>query len=397
MYYENGTTPATPNAITFLTSGYDGAVSGTDISIADYWIWKFNNLPDDDYASWQHVRSTGTMSAGEGYTMKGVADTGGAVTQQQNYVFTGKPNNSAINLTLNAGNDYLVGNPYPSAIDAIQFIQDNGPELDFNDPSGTPESDPLLSGTLYFWDHWGGGSHNLQDYQGGYATYNYSGAVAAASYGTNDPDVGTGGTPIYLPGRYIPVGKGFFVVGENNGQINFNNGQRVFHREADSSTKSNEGSATAQADADDPRMKFRIGFNSVNTIHRQLLVTVDENATIGKDWGFDAIANEDQMDDMYWMIDNDKYIIQGIDEANDTTILPIGIHTDAEGINTITIDELSNIPEDMGVFVHDKDLDLYHNLRESDYDIFLTAGEHLTRFEITFSDPNAIKFRRRMS
>ncbi|MCA0154562.1 hypothetical protein LBV24_15150, partial [Winogradskyella sp. 2Y89] len=113
----------------------------------------------------------------------------------------GKPNNGDINLTITGGNDYLVGNPYASAIDADQFIRDNGPELEYTDPGSTPESDPLLSGTLYFWEHWGGGSHILAEYQGGYATYNFSGAVAAASMGTNDPDVGTGGTPTKLPGR----------------------------------------------------------------------------------------------------------------------------------------------------------------------------------------------------
>ena len=389
----NGTNPATPTAITFLTSGYDGTTSGSNISIADYWIWKFNNLPDDDYASWQHIRSTGTLSAGEGYTMKGVLNTSGNVTLEQNYTFIGKPNNSVIELELDANNDYLVGNPYPSAIDAIQFIRDNGPLSSFTDPGSTPEDAPLLSGTLYFWDHWGGGSHVLAEYQGGYATYNFSGAVAAASQGTNDPDVGTDGTPNYLPGRFIPPGKGFFVVAENDGiddrMINFNNGQRIFHKESDTSTRS-AGTATATADANDPRTKLRIGFNSINTIHRQLLVTVDPDATLGKDWGFDGISNEDQIDDMYWLIDSNKYTIQGIDEIKEQTLLPIGIKTDTDGINSVVIDELSNVDEDLEIYLHDKELNLYHDLRANNYDIYLAAGEYLDRFEITFSNQDAL-------
>ncbi|MBT8271622.1 MAG: LamG domain-containing protein, partial [Bacteroidia bacterium] len=112
--------------INWITAGYDGT-NTSPIGIADYWIWKFANQLDDDYASWQHVRSTGTLLAGEGFTMKRPGT--GVVLDDQNYVFNGKPHNGQVNLTLSAGNDYLVGNPYASAIDAHQFILDNGPVI----------------------------------------------------------------------------------------------------------------------------------------------------------------------------------------------------------------------------------------------------------------------------
>ncbi len=377
------------NSVNFTAAGYDGSAT-SPITIADYWIWKFANLTSDDYSAWQHVRQSGNIDAGEGFTMKGPGT--GTILTDQNYVYLGKPNNGDINLTINAGNDYLVGNPYPSAIDANQFIMDNGPELLFDD---SPDTTPLLSGTLYFWEHWGGGSHILAEYQGGYATYNFSGAVGAASYGTNDPDVATGGTPTKLPGRYIPVGQGFFVTGENTGTINFNNGQRVFQREGSASSVFVRSSelTTQQAsnmEYEDTRIKLRIGFNSVNTIHRQLLLTIDESASAGVDWAYDAKMNEAQIDDMYWMLNDEKYIIQASDELEETTVYPIGITTDTDGLNTITIDELENVPSDIEIYVHDKDLGVYHDLRDSDYEIFLNAGEYLTRFEITFRDGNAL-------
>ena len=68
----------------------------------------------------------------------------------------------------------------------------------------------------------------------------------------------------------------------------------------------NNMSPTTLADANDPRLKLRIGFNSVNTMRRQLLVTVDENATAQIDYRFDGILYEDQIDDLYWMIENEK-------------------------------------------------------------------------------------------
>jgi hypothetical protein len=376
------------NPINFINSGYDGSDGGT-ITIADFWIWKFANQPDDDYSAWQHVRRNGTLLAGEGFTMKGPGS--GTIVDQQNYVFQGKPNNGDINLTLNAGNDYLVGNPYPSAINANTFITDNGPNI-----TGAG-ANPLISGTLYFWEHWGGGSHNLQDYQGGYATYNFSGGVAAPSLGSNDPDVGTGGTPTKTPGLYIPVSQGFFVVGETTGNINFNNGQREFKKEkfsgADSSVfvRSSDASASTSDDneAIDERMKFRIGFNSVNTIHRQLLLTIDDATTTGYDWAYDAKIYDDQMDDLYWVIENDKYTIQGSNEAEPESVYPLGIKTDEDGLNTITIDGLENVPDSMGIFIHDLENDTYHDLRAEDFEFVLPAGEHLDRFELTFDDPNA--------
>ena len=388
----DGTDPNNPVPINFITSGYNGS-NGNPVGLADYWIWKFANRTSDDYSQWQHIRSTGNMIIGEGFTLKGPGT--GSISSPQNYVFSGKPNNGDINLNINANNDYLVGNPYPSAIDANTFITDNGPELLF-DNSPNPDSTPLISGTLYFWEHWGGGSHILAEYQGGYATYNFSGAVGAASIGTNDPDVATGGTPTKIPGRYIPVGQGFFVTGENSGTINFNNGQRIFQKEnANSVFLRNSNSATSQGKTStnetvDERLKFRIGFNSVNAIHRQLLLTIDENATTGVDWAYDGKLNESQIDDMFWIINDDQYIIQASDKSDVHQVFPIGIKTNSDGINSITIDALENVPNDIKIYLHDIDLNLYHNLRESDYDIFLNAGKYKDRFEITFGTANNV-------
>jgi hypothetical protein len=369
--------------VNFLTSGYNGKTS--PVGIADYWIWKYSNRPSDNYSQWQHVRSTGTLKPGEGFTMKGPGT--GSITTAQNYVIEGKPNNGDINLPINTGNEYLVGNPYASALDAHKFITDNGPVI-----AGT-DVGPIINGTLYFWEHWGGGSHYLSAYQGGYATYTLAGGVPAASYGTNDPDVGTGGTPTKVPGRYIPVGQGFFVKAESDGMVNFNNSQRAFQIEDNtnsvfvkSTNTKNNKTASTEEENKDKRLKIRIGFNSVNTIRRQLLATLDDNSTSGYDWGYDAPYNDSQMDDMYWMINSDKYTVQATDEINDQAVLPLGIHTKSSGINSITLDKLENAPNNLKVYLHDKELNIFHDLNDGAYDTHLEAGEHLERFEITFSN-----------
>jgi hypothetical protein len=390
----DGTDPAAPDTINFI-SGYDGSNSGTTIDVAHYWIWKFDNLTSDDYSEWQHVRNTDSLTAGQGFTMKGVKDnTADTLAITQNYTFRGKPNNGDVDLVITSGNDYLVGNPYASAIDAEAFIAENGPTLAYTDPSDDtsyPETDASISGTLYFWEHWGGGSHILAQYEGGYGTYNYSGAVAAAAYGDSDPDVAQTGMGTKTPGRYIPVGQGFFVTADATGTVKFRNSMRVFEKE-DDSTRSifmknmKYPNNRREAQNLDDRMKLRIGFNSINTVHRQLLVTRDERATPFIDWGFDAKVNETQLDDMYWMIADEKHTVQGIDVIHEDTVLPLGIHTNNDGLNNVIIDGLENVPDELNIFVHDKELDIYHDLRSGKYEIYLAAGEYLDRFEITFRD-----------
>lgn len=377
----DGTNPASPATITFATSGYNGA-AGPPLKIADYWIWKFANQTDNQYSAWQHVRSTGSIKPGEGYTMKGTAT--GTVSDFQNYVFTGKPNNgdigdtSSVNdLNLAAGNDYLVGNPYPSALDANQFIDDNGTTID---------------GTLYFWEHWGGGSHNLKEYEGGYAMYNKSGPLVAATINPDlnnpAPAVTTGSK---IPGRYIPVGQGFFVVAQDGGKIKFNNSQRVFRKESSGNSlfmrnATANNYTTNSVDDVDNRMKFRFVFNSAKNYHRQLLLTIDENTTTGYDWAYDGKDNDAFVEDMYWMIDGEKYVIQGRNPIDASSTVPLGLHTVVTGENTIKIEALENVPESINIYVHDILLNTYHDLRASDYTFNLDAGTYLDRYEITFAN-----------
>ncbi|RLD26423.1 MAG: hypothetical protein DRI75_11750, partial [Bacteroidetes bacterium] len=310
----DGTNASLPVSINFLTSGYNGT-SGAPISIADYWIWKYANQIGDTYSAWQHVRSTGSLNAGEGFTMKGVADTAGFITLEQNYALKGKPNNGDISLTVAAGNDYLVGNPYPSAIDANEFILDNTGIPD----GGRNINGNIINGALYFWDHFASSTHVLANYEGGYATYTLIGGTAAIS---NDIRINaTGGIGTKIPERYIPVSQGFFVssildaglVGLTQpvvgGDILFMNNQRVFKQEAVSGTNtgsvflrsnsSNSESVETQENIDS-RPKIRLLFDSPDGYHRQLLVGVDQNASNEFDLGYDAPLIEANQEDMFW-------------------------------------------------------------------------------------------------
>jgi hypothetical protein len=55
-------------------------------------------------------------------------------------------------------------------------------------------------------------------------------------------------------------------------------------------------------------------------------------------------------------------------------------------MNEITIDKLENVADDVEIFVHDNVLDVFHDIRESNYQVYLVAGEYLDRFNIVFNN-----------
>ncbi|WP_299386065.1 T9SS type A sorting domain-containing protein [uncultured Lacinutrix sp.] len=146
--------------------------------------------------------------------------------------------------------------------------------------------------------------------------------------------------------------------------------------------------AFAQTNGDE-RMKIRLGFSSANQIHRQILVTEDSNATAGIDFGYDAESFENHPDDMYWMIGTRTFLIQGIDIINQDSVLPLGLHTATDGVSTISIDELINVPEALEIAIFDNNNNSYHNIKgNSGFTIDLPAGIYLNRFELRFLNNN---------
>ena len=364
----DGTDPSNPAEITFV-GGYNGA-PGPPIQIANYWLYKYANLTGL-YSEWNQIGSTGDLYAGEGFLMKG---TGEPAASDQNYVFKGKPNNGTIILNVSANNEYLVGNPYPSALDADQFILDNASSI---------------TGDLFFWEHYGGDSHNLIEYQAGYATYNLSGGITAAS---PHSDVNqTAPVSPKMPERYIPVAQGFFVVGNGSGgNIEFNNSQRTFVTEASTNSifmKAEQASTkeiTKNKNNSDTRLKIRIGFEGLNIDHRQLLLTFDENATDAIDWGYDAEIYEIFEDDMYWLLNNEKYIIQATNKFSLDKEISLGIQTLEGGNISINLDQLENAPEDLEIYIKDKLIGETYKINKNTFEINLEAGEYKNRFVLTF-------------
>lgn len=370
----DGTTATNPQSVLW-TASHDALGTTNPITISSRWLYSFENYPIDSYADWRVLNEASALNVGLGFTMKG----SGASTSDQNYVFIGKPNNGDITTPIVAGNQALVGNPYPSAIDAHEFIDDN--------------SSSIL-GTLYFWEHYvSNNTHVLSAYEGGYASYNLSGGLAAVS----PPLVSGLGTPSKIPERYVPVSQGFFVESNTSGgTILFENDQRIFVKEAVTGG-ANDGSVFIRSSHEDYRdapeaqliKRIRLNFKTPEGAIRPLLLAFvpGDRATDSIDYGYDAINTETFPNDMSWMIEDTKHVIQGVGEFDADKRYPLGVFLNTSGTIEIALQELENFENDIHVFVYDALLDVYTTIdTELNFTTSLEADDYLNRFFITFSE-----------
>ncbi|WP_298239291.1 LamG-like jellyroll fold domain-containing protein [uncultured Algibacter sp.] len=402
----DGTDSNSYQSVTF-NSNYRAADSDTPSNprvISSYWLYKFYGA-SGDYNSWESLNENSPILPGEGYTMKGTSGSI-AISSTQNYVFKGLPNNGDITLEIDKSSgdvERLVGNPYPSAIDADEFILDNIKTTETINGESGRNTNNIINGALYFWHHFGDvDSHYLKDYIGGYATYTLMGGTEAYStdalIDNSTPLVGGG----KIPEKYIPVGQGFFVsttlpsgVSGNTttvegGTLTFKNSQRVFVREGvtginDGSVffKSNSNKKVEQTVAKkDERSKIRLQFNSSTGFKRQLLIGADGKATDEFDLGYDAPLVDVNKDDMYWILDDNKFVIQAVSSFNETNEYPLGLKVSDSGMISIKIDTLENF--DAGVYILDLETNQTYLINDTGLEINLEAGYYEDRFKLVF-------------
>ncbi len=382
---------ATPRNISWI-GGYDGIAGNaiTPMSIARYWLYTFDNKANA-YANWNKITETTPIRVGLGFTMKGSGTLG------TNYTFVGKPNNGLMNSnTVLSDQLLLIGNPYPSALDAEAFINANLGSVD-----------QPIDGTLYFWEHYStNNTHVLKEYQGGYGVKNLVGGVAPVSAGV-DFISGLGTASQGEPKRYIPVGQGFFVTGKigSGGNIIFNNNQRAFFKEtdADSNDINKKRPKTSKIAATDHwnnnsndisqkniYKKVRLGFNSNNNYHRQVLLGfMNEKATSGVDYGYDAVSLDELSNDMYFLNGDKQLVIQGEGYFNEDSSYPIGVKTSVDGKVTFTVDALENFDGQQKVYIYDDETKTYNEIQKNAFEVSVPAGVNDTRFSLRFKDKSS--------
>ncbi|NCP06189.1 MAG: T9SS type A sorting domain-containing protein [Flavobacteriales bacterium] len=359
--------------------------------ISTYWLYTFMN--GVTYWDWARLTPTTSIKPGVGYTQKGT-DSGGS---EEQYIFEGKPNNGTIVVSVTdkggpgsvssvSATTYLFGNPYPSALDVHKFIDDNA---------------GVISGTLQLWQQWSGGSHYLNEYNGGYAQVNKLGSCRAFQfvgfYGSNNG--AQDGTK--TPTKYLPVGQGFIAEIIADGEVVFNNSQRIFIKEADADgsydngsaffknsnlkSKSNETSGTAKDSL--AFQKIRLEFNAVSgpETRRELLLGFSEITTDDFDYGYDAESGDNNNNDLNLSFEGKNMNIQAYSPITNDKVIPLNFKSSGNNAFEIKITELENIESSQPIFLRDNLTGDYFDLTQGQaYSFTSEQGKFNNRFEIVF-------------
>jgi hypothetical protein len=359
--------------------------TASPLTISERWLYTY--VTGTNYTDWNPVGSSGAIAPGLGFTMKGV---GTAATGNQVYDFRGKPHNGTITNPVATGALTLIGNPYPSALDAALFI---------NDPDNN-----TISGELYFWEQQPTFSHFLADYIGGYATLLY-GTEALGYPRTFNPAVfftyDGAGNPLPLPPpgangskiahRYQPIGQGFLVLGSMNGNVTVKNEHRVFVQEAPGNSLFFRNAETLSPNNEDifnqlpenfKRFRINVDFNDLYT--RQLVQNFHHTATDGFDRGLEGHRPGGPASDAYWVLDDEKFVIQAHD-YNETLRIPVEVHAETNQPLRFRIVDVQHFDDAQPIYIYDSQYDSYINLKEQDYNLNIEAGTYTNRFEITFN------------
>ncbi|WP_347174421.1 GEVED domain-containing protein [Polaribacter uvawellassae] len=351
---KDGTTPTSstsdPSDITF-SSGYDGAKT-TPITISSYWLAKLIN--DVDYTRRINPEQV-FMKPSEGWNMK---STGSGT---QNFTFKGIPNDGDYTSIISQNRLSLLGNPYPSAIDADKFLLDNS---------------NAISGTLYFYEAGDDTSHIRGQYKGGYAT-------RVIGMGTS---FGSGKAPT----KYIPVAQAFFVTrsNEGTGTIKFTNSQRISNASNTFFSKNKAAKNVKISNFPVLRLGFEFIVNEPETFlfHREVAVGFRGLSSSKYRIGYDAPMFGRNPTDMALQIPNSEtpFTITGVEDFNDAIKIPLSVYLDVDRSVTFKVDALENL--DTNVYLQD-------NLANKEYDLLKNGGVTLELNAGNYYDRFVIKFR----
>lgn len=312
-----------------------------------------------------------TMTPGVGYAIRGPQAYSETVLTNYLATFGGTPNNGNINVTLfrpSATNDLnLVGNPYPSAIDADLLMDGNVGTLG---AAG-------VGTTFYFWTHntqYVGGNYVFSDY----AAYNRTGGVGTA------PGTFVAGGNNAVPNGFISAGQGFMVKAMAAGTMTFRNNMRVaannvqFFRMNNSNAKS----------------RIWLNYTNVNDSEefKQLLVGYIPNATNAYEDGFDGeVIVAGSSIAFYSLADADSkhLMIQGraLPFTSDDRVA-LGYQASAASTYQISLSNQDGLFEDetVGIYLEDMLTGVVHDLRLAPYQFVTEAGAFENRFVLRYNN-----------
>jgi len=433
-------------ALIMPTNAFDGATSnGGNLSIASFWLFKFDGMGGNATANFIPVQDSGIAEVGYGFTMKGVNGTDNTTVNgiqnnpggNQRYDFRGRPNNGTITVPIIPNSSVLTGNPYPSAFDLSYFLLENSISGNMNFPDGNGDIVSIngrntLDGTAYFWDQGAVGSHFIEEYQGGYGTFTpvdlaSSGMYVPATFTMFDEngDVtgGSVGNGANVQRRFSPIGQGFFVrstTTPSNSDFVIRNDHRAFVREGAttfSQFRNSEGvtnnssnqnawsiwesqsDTTAQNDSNEndiigvgisyntsdfnPISHLRINTEIDNTYTRQLAVGFHENASENLDIAMDGQTLSVLSADVSFVIENEADYVINMIASHKGNKLPLKVTAGFQTSVIFYVESFHDFDHDE-VYILDSTTGIYHDIVNNKAEFILPEGVYEDRFFVVF-------------
>jgi hypothetical protein len=329
-----------------------------------------NTLSDKFYSfdattdGWHTEAPANLMRIANGYIIRGPESFSTTIPVAFEAVFAGIPNNGILSVPIAATDtSNLIGNPYPSAIDADEFIKRNAGVTD---------------GTIYLWTHNTPIANNVYT-SDDYAVYNLLGGVGtspALKLGVNNTK----------PDGKIASGQAFFVTSINGGGTAvFNNSMRVIGNNA-SFFKSNSIKKRSVSNVEKSRVWLNLSNNQ--GAFKQTLIGYTDEATDDYDTSFDGEYFDGNKYIDFYSINQDRNLaIQGRAlPFHQTDVIPLGYSTTFEGAFTINIDEVDGLFTNHPVFLEDKFNHIIFDLKNGSYAFNTEVGTFNDRFVLRYTD-----------
>ncbi|MFC5981146.1 T9SS sorting signal type C domain-containing protein [Flavobacterium salmonis] len=317
---------------------------------------------------WKTEARTNVMKPGIGYAIRvpkpNYWPIPTAPTYAQPVEFKGVPNNGNITSSqaVTAGKYYLIGNPYPSALDAREFLYSN------------VNNNTVLNGTIYFWTHNTGISPSGGKYvysSNDYASFNATGGTATT--GANNA----------IPSGYIAAGQSFMASAKANGIVEFDNSMRAGGADNAQFFKPGKSSKSTGFES------HRLWLNMTNSggAFKQTLIGYVEGATNSYDVNFDGETFDgNTYIDFYSVNTTNKLTIQGRAlPFTNTDLVPLGYRSTIAGDFTISIDKADGNLASQRVYLEDKQTGTINELTAGNYVFTTKAGTFNDRFVLRYS------------
>ena len=255
------------------------------------------------------------------------------------------------------GSPNLIGNPYPSAFNAFDFLDANPqvPELYFWNQNTTP-----IEGPGYL-------AYSMEDI----SYFNSSGGNAAASDSGNIPD------------EFVASGQGFGVKPTSNASVTFNNSMRV---------KTNNFNFRSASTANDNgnRIWLQLSNAAYNESTSTTLIAFLDAATDNLDTGYDSKRIGTYVS-LFSQAEDQELGIQGRSAFNENARVTMGFRTLLEETTAYTI-SVSQLQGDaistVDVYLRDIASSTLINLSKQDYTFVATEGHYPNQFELSFGSKN---------